>query len=251
MKFSMRLGKGLDQQLETLLANPKVVKREKLAFKIVNNGLNPATAGVKGMQLELPADSQILESSVTDRNPQSIQVDLTTQNLASGGRLLVVSFPPLKTGEFVTVELWARCLTFAIWNSSATATTSHTLSGWERPAWNRFQCPPSAALATGAPINAGPTFPANSGPTLVANPGLTSLESSQLAQAEHSTDSPTVSPIQPVNQSNSRVYFAIAAILAGLALVLGALAAGLFWRNSRRWSGHRPDCPRKEEGCSD
>src|SRR5579864_3705618 len=105
MKFSIRLGKGLDQQLETLLAKPNIVKRESLIFKIVNNGRNPATAGVKGMQLELPADSQILESSITDKNPQSIQVDITTQSLASGGRLLVVSFPPLKTGEFVTVKL--------------------------------------------------------------------------------------------------------------------------------------------------
>jgi hypothetical protein len=230
MKFSIRLGKALDQQLDVLLANPKVVKREKLVFKIVNNGRNPATAGVKGMQLELPADSQILESSVTDKNPESIKVDITTQNLASGGRLLVVSFPPLKTGEFVTVELSmsgampdVRNMKFlrdgddqphpiGLGSTSVESLSMSTVRG----------------AATGAPINAGPTFPANSGPTLVANPGLTSLESSQLAQAEHSTDSHRVSPIQQMNQSNSRVYFAIGAILAGLALVLGALAAGLF-----------------------
>ena len=63
MKFSVRLGKNIDQQLEALLANPKIRKREELVFKIANDGRNPATAGIKGMQLELPADSQILESS--------------------------------------------------------------------------------------------------------------------------------------------------------------------------------------------
>ncbi len=106
MKFSIRLTKGVDdQRLEALLANPKIRKREELVFKIANDGKNPATAGIKGMQLELPADSQILESSITDKNLQSIQVGITTQNLPSGGRLLVVSFPPLKTGEFVTIKL--------------------------------------------------------------------------------------------------------------------------------------------------
>ena len=82
MKFSIRLGKGVDdQQLKALLANPKIVRREELVFKIANDGKNPATAGIKGMQLELPADSQILESSITDKNPESIQVDITTQTL--------------------------------------------------------------------------------------------------------------------------------------------------------------------------
>ncbi len=82
----------------------------------------------------------------------------------------------------------------------------------------------------GAPINAGPTFLANLGATSVANHGLTALESSQLAKAEPSTgtDSHSVSPIQQMNRSNSGVYFAIAEILAGSALVLVARSAGLF-----------------------
>ena len=42
MKFSIRLGKGVDdQELEALLANPKIVKREELVFKIANDGKNP------------------------------------------------------------------------------------------------------------------------------------------------------------------------------------------------------------------
>ena len=42
MKFSIRLGKGVDdQQLESLLANPKIVRREELVFKIANDGKNP------------------------------------------------------------------------------------------------------------------------------------------------------------------------------------------------------------------
>jgi len=232
MKFSIRLGKGLDQQLEALLANPKVVKREKLVFKIANNGRNPATAGVKGMQLELPADSQILESSVTDKNPASIQVDITTQNLASGGRLLVVSFPPLKTGEFVTVEL-------SMFGTMPDVRNMKFLrDGDDQPhpiglgatSVESLSMSTVRGAATGAPINAGPAFTANLGATSVAIPGRTPLESSQLAKAEPSTgaDAHSVSPIQQMNRSNSGIYFALAAILAGLALVLVALRAGLF-----------------------
>jgi hypothetical protein len=56
------------------------------------------------------------------------------------------------------------------------------------------------------------------------------MESSQLAKATPPTgaDSHSVSPIQQMNRSNSGVYVAIAAILAGLALVLVARSAGLF-----------------------
>jgi hypothetical protein len=231
MKFSIRLGKGVDdQELEALLANPKIRKREELVFKIANDGRNPATAGIKGMQLELPADSQILESSITDKNPQSIRVDITTQNLTSGGRLLVVSFPPLKTGEFVTVKLSmsgampdVRSMKFLLDSDDQPHTIGLGSTSVESPSMSTVR-----RTATGAAANAGLTFPANS--ASVANPGLTSLESSQLAQAEHSTtaDSPTASPIQQINQSNSGVYLAIAAILAALALVLVALGTGLF-----------------------
>jgi hypothetical protein len=232
MKFSIRLGKGLDQQLEALLANPKIVKREELVFKIANDGRNPATAGVKGMQLELPADSQILESSITDKNPESIQVDIRTQNLASGGRLLVVSFPPLKTGEFVTVKLSmsgampdVRNMKFLLDGDDQ----PHTI-GLGSTSVESLSMSTVRGAATGAPINAGPTFPANLGATSVANPGLTPSESSQLAKAEPSTsaDSHSVSPIQQMNQSNSGVYLALAAILAGLALALVAMSARLF-----------------------
>lgn len=232
MKFSIRLGKGVDdQQLESLLANPKIGKREELVFKIANSGKNPATAGIRGMQLELPADSQILESSITDKNPQSIQVDITTQSLASGGRLLVVSFPPLKTGEFVTVKLSmsgaipdVRNMKFLFDGDDqphniglgSTSVKSISMSTVRR--------------APGAPINAGLTFPANLGATPIANPGLTPMESSQLAKVEPSTgaDFHSVLPIQQMNRSNSGVYFAIAAILAGFVLVLVARSAGLF-----------------------
>jgi hypothetical protein len=233
MEFSIRLGKGVDdQELEALLANPKMRKREELVFKIANDGRNPATAGIKGMQLELPADSQILESSISDKNPQSIQVDITTQNLASGGRLLVVSFPPLKTGEFVTVKLSmsgampdVRNMKFLLDGDDQPHTIGLGSTSVESLSMSTVRGAP-----TGAPINAGLTFPTNLGATSVANPGLTPLESSQLAKAEPSTgtDSSSVSPIQQMNQSNSGVYFALAAILAVLALVLVALSAGLF-----------------------
>jgi hypothetical protein len=231
MKFSVRLGKGLDQQLETLLANPKITRREQLVFKIANDGRNPATAGIKGMQLELPADSQILESAITDKNPQSIQVDITTQSLASGGRLLVVSFPPLKTGEFVTVKLSMSGAMPDVRNMK------FLLEGDDQPhpiglgstSVESLSMSTVRGAATGAPINAGP-IPANLGATYAANPGLTPSESSQLAMAEPSTgaDSHSVSPIQQVNQSNSGVYLALAAILAGLALALVAMSARLF-----------------------
>ncbi len=233
MKFSIRLGKGVDdQELEALLANPKIRKREELVFKIANDGRNPATAGIKGMQLELPADSQILESSIADKNPQSIQVDITTQNLTSGGRLLVVSFPPLKTGEFVTVKLSmsgampdVRNMKFLLDGDGQPHTIGLGSTSVESLSMSTVRGAPA-----GAPINAGPTFPANLGTTSVANHGLTPMESSQLARAEPSTgtDSHSVSPIQEMNRSNSGVYFAIAAILAGLALVLVARSAGLF-----------------------
>ncbi len=233
MKFSIRLGKGVDdQQLEALLANPKIARREELVFKIANDGKNPATAGIKGMQLELPADSQILESSITDKNPQSIQVDITTQNLASGGRLLVVSFPPLKTGEFVTVKLSmsgampdVRNMKFLLEGDDQPHIIGLGSTSVESISMSTVRGAPA-----GAPINAGPTFLANLGATSVANHGLTALESSQLAKAEPSTgtDSHSVSPIQQMNRSNSGVYFAIAEILAGSALVLVARSAGLF-----------------------
>src|SRR6266446_9279048 len=104
--------------------------------------------------------------------------------------------------------------------------TSRTLSGWGRPAWNRFQCPQSAGLLQVRRLTPDRHFP----PTPVADPGLTPMESSQLAKATPPTgaDSHSVSPIQQMNRSNSGVYFAIAAILAGLALVLVARSAGLF-----------------------
>jgi hypothetical protein len=232
MKFSVRLGKGLDQQLDALLANAKIAKREELVFKIANDGRNPATAGLRGMQLELPADSQILESSVTDKNPQSIQVDITTQNLASGGRMLVVSFPPLKTGEFVTVKLSmsgampdVRNMKFLLDGDDEPHTIGLGSTNVESLSMSTVRRAP-----TGAPNNPGLTVPANLGATSVANPGLTPLESSQLAQAERSmgADSNSVSPIQQVNQSNSGVYLALAAILAGLALALVAMSARLF-----------------------
>jgi hypothetical protein len=232
MKFSVRLGKGLDQQLDALLANAKVVKREELVFKIANDGRNPATAGVRGMQLELPADSQILESSITDKNPQSIQVDITTQNLASGGRMLVVSFPPLQTGEFVTVKLSmsgampdVRNMKFLLDGDDQPHTIGLGSTSVESLSMSTVRRAP-----TGAPINTGLTVPANLGATSAANPGLTPLESSQLAQAEHAAtaDSNSVSPIQQMNRSNSGVYLALAAILAGLALALVAMSARLF-----------------------
>jgi hypothetical protein len=232
MKFSVRLGNNLNQQLEALLANAKIAKREELVFKIANDGKNPATAGVKGMQLELPADSQILESSITDKNPQSIQVDITTQNLASGGRLLVVSFPPLNTGEFVTVKLSmsgampdVRNMKFLLEGDDQ----PHTI-GLGSTSVESLSMSTVSRAATGAPIDAGVTFPANLGTNPVANPGLTSLENSQLAEAEHSTttDSDSVSPIQQMNRSNSGVYLALAAILAGLAVALAAMSARLF-----------------------
>ncbi len=233
MKFSIRLGKGVDdQQLEALLANPKIVRREELVFKIANDGRNPATAGIKGMQLELPADSQILESSITDKNPQSIQVDITTQNLTSGGRLLVVSFPPLKTGEFVTVKLSmsgampdVRNMKFLLEGDDQPHTIGRGSISVESLSMSTVRRAPA-----GAPINTGLTVPANLEATSVANPGLTPLESSQLAQAERSTgaDSNSVSPIQQMNRSNSGVYLALGAILAGLALALVAMSARLF-----------------------
>ena len=231
MKFSIRLGKGLDQQLETLLANPKISRREDLVFKIANDGRNPATPGVRGMQLELPAGSQILESSITDKNPQTIQVDITTQNLASGGRLLVVSFPPLKTGEFVTVKLSmsgampdVRSMKFLLEGDDQPHTIGLGSTSVESLSMSTVRGAP-----TGTPMNAGP-IPTTLGTTSVANPGLTPLETSQLAQAEHSTtaDSHSVSPIQQVNRSNSGVYLALAAILAGFALALVAMSARLF-----------------------
>jgi len=232
MKFSVRLGNILNEQLEALLANAKIAKREELVFKIANDSNNPATAGVKGVQLELPADSQILESSISNKNPQSVQVDITTQNLASGGRLLVVSFPPLKTGEFVTVKLSmsgampdVRNMKFLLEGDDQ----PHTI-GLGSTSVESLSMSTVRRAATGTPTNAGVTIPANLGATPVANPGLTSLESSQLAQAEHSTttDSHSVSPIKQVNQSNSGVYFAIAAILAGFAVALVAMSARLF-----------------------
>jgi hypothetical protein len=231
MKFSIRLGKGLDQQLDALLANAKIAKREELVFKIANDGRNPATAGVRGMQLELPANSQILESSITDKNPQSIQVDITTQNLASGGRMLVVSFPPLKTGEFVTVKLSmsgampdVRNMKFLLDGDDQ----PHTI-GLGSTSMESLSMSTVRRAATGAPVNAS-SIPADLGTTSVANPGLTPLESSQLAQAEHATtaDSSSVSPIQQMNRSNLGVYLALAAILAGLALALVAMSARLF-----------------------
>ena len=231
MKFSIRLGQGLDQQLEALLANPKIVRREELVFKIANDGKNPATAGIKGMQLELPADSQIIESSITDKNPQSIQVDITTQSLASGGRLLVVSFPPLKTGEFVTVNLSmsgampdVRNMKFLLEGDDQPHPIGLGSTSVESLSMSTVRRAP-----TGAPTNAGP-IPANLGATSIANPGLTPSESSQLAMADPSTaaDSQSVSPIQQVSRSNSGVYFALAAILAGFALALVAMSARLF-----------------------
>jgi hypothetical protein len=230
MKSSVRLGKNLDQQLETLLTNPKITRREQLVFKIANDGRNPATAGVKGMQLELPAGSQILESSITDKNPQSIQVDIATQNLASGGRLLVVSFPPLKTGEFVTVKLSMSGAMPDVRNMK------FLLDGDDQPhpiggstSVESLSMSTVRGAATGAPINAGP-IPTNLGTTSVANPGLTPWESSQLAKADLPTgdDSHSVSPIQQMNQSNLGIYLALAAILAGLALALAAMSARLF-----------------------
>ena len=175
MKFSVRLGKNVNEQLEALLANPKIARREELVFKIANDGRNPATAGIKGMQLELPADSQILESSITDKNPQSIQVDITTQNLTSGGRLLVVSFPPLKTGEFVTVKLSmsgampdVRNMKFLLDGDGQPHTIGLGSTSVESLSMSSVRGAP-----TGAPVNAGLTFPANSrGPCREPRPDL-------------------------------------------------------------------------------
>ncbi len=217
MKFSIRLGKGVDdQELEALLANPKIRKREELVFKIANDGRNPATAGIKGMQLELPADSQILESSITDKNPQSIQVDITTQNLTSGGRLLVVSFPPLKTGEFVTVKLSMSGAMPDVRNMK------FLLEGDDHP--HTINMESANPELVSAMLARQPAAEAQ------AVPGLTRFEASQLQQTTSpmSADSNLTSPIRQVERSMRIAYLAIAVLLAAMLLALIGLNTGLF-----------------------
>ncbi len=217
MKFSIRLGKGVDdQRLEALLANPKIRKREELVFKIANDGKNPATAGIKGMQLELPADSQILESSITDKNPQSIQVDITTQNLASGGRLLVVSFPPLKTREFVTVKLSMSGAMPDVRNMK------FLLEGDDQP--HTINMESANPELVSAMLARQPAAEAQ------AVPGLTRFEASQLQQTTSpmSADSNLTSPIRQVERSMRIAYLAIAVLLAAMLLALIGLNTGLF-----------------------
>jgi hypothetical protein len=187
---------------------------------------------VSGFHRPSRANTTAFESAITERNPESIQADITTQNLASGGRLIVVSFPPLKTGEFVTVKLSmsgpmpdVHNMKFLLDGDDQPHTIGLGSTSVESLSMSTVRRAP-----TGAPINTGPTFPANFGATSVANPGLTPLESSQLAKTEPSTgtDSHSVSPIQQMNRSSTGVYLALAAILAGLALALVAMSARLF-----------------------